>query len=65
MGKTLRQAAIRDRCGVLLIAVRSPDGRTDYVPSGDLVLSPGLVVIGIGGPEDIRRLRRSLGDTRA
>jgi voltage-gated potassium channel len=64
VGKRLRDAAIRDRCGVLLIAVRSQDGRTDYVPSGDLVLSPGVIVIGIGGPDDIRRLRRALGDPR-
>lgn len=64
VGKRLRDAAIRERCGVLIIAVRTTEGKTDYVPSGDLVLSPGLVVIAIGGPADIRRLRHALGDAR-
>jgi len=64
VGKKLRDAGIRDRCGALIIAVRSAEGRTDYVPSGDLVLDPGVTVIAIGGPEDIRRLRRALGDPR-
>lgn len=64
VGRTLRDASIRDRCGALIIAVRSPNGRTDYVPSGDLVLAPGMTVIAIGGPDDIRTLRRALGDPR-
>jgi voltage-gated potassium channel len=65
VGQRLRDAAIRDRYGVLIIAVRSPNGQTDYVPSGDLVLAPGVTIIGIGGPEDVRNLRRALGDPRS
>lgn len=65
VGQRLRDAAIRDRYGVLIIAVRSPNGQTDYVPSGDLVLAPGVTIIGIGGPEDVRSLRRALGDPRS
>ncbi len=64
LGKTLRDAAIRDRSGVLVIAVRSPGGDHDYVPPGDLVLEQGLSLIAIGGPTDIRRLRRLVGDPR-
>ncbi|MCX4244685.1 potassium channel family protein [Paraliomyxa miuraensis] len=64
VGKSLREAGLRERCGVLVIAVRSPEGKADYVPSGDLVLEPGTWLIGIGGPEDIRRLRRAVGDRR-
>jgi voltage-gated potassium channel len=64
VGKRLRDAGLRERCGVLIIAVRSPDGKLDYVPSSDLVLEPGLVVIAIGGPDDIRRTRKALGDSR-
>jgi voltage-gated potassium channel len=64
VGQRLRDAGIRDRYGVLIIAVRSPNGQTDYVPSGDLVLAPGVTIIGIGGPEHVRNLRRALGDPR-
>lgn len=64
VGQRLRDAGVRDRCGVLIIAVRSPEGETDYVPASDLVLSPGLTVIAIGGPDDVRRLRRAVGDPR-
>lgn len=65
VGKRLREAGIREHCGVLIIAVRSPEGETNYVPAGDLVLEPGVLLIAIGGPEDIRRLRRAVGDTRS
>ncbi|MCA9706503.1 MAG: potassium channel protein [Myxococcales bacterium] len=65
VGKNLRDANIRERCGVLIIAVRTPAGSTDYVPSSDTVLAPGVVLIAIGGPGDIRRLRTAVGDARA
>jgi voltage-gated potassium channel len=65
VGKRLRDAGIRERCGVLVIAVRSPEGKLDYVPGSDLMLVPGMVLIGIGGPQEIRSLRRAVGDPRS
>ena len=64
-GSTLRDAGIRERTGTLIIAVRNPQGHNDYVPSGELKLEPGFVLIAIGGPEEVRRLRRLVGDERA
>lgn len=65
VGLSIRESQIRERCGVLVIALRSPQGGTNYVPSGDTRLEPGFVVIAIGGPADIRRLRQAVGDPRA
>lgn len=64
VGQSLRNANIRERTGSLIIAVRSPQGQVDYVPSGDLVLERGFILIAIGGPDDIRNLRRAVGDRR-
>ncbi|MCA9656009.1 MAG: potassium channel protein [Myxococcales bacterium] len=64
VGCSLRKANLREHTGSLIIAVRSPQGQVDYVPSGDLVLEPGFTLIAIGGPKDIRSLRRAVGDPR-
>ena len=64
VGKSLRDASIRDQAGVLVIAIRSAGGEHDYVPSGDQLLEAGTTLIAIGGPPDIRRLRRLVGDPR-
>lgn len=65
VGVTLRDSHIRERTGVLIIAVRTTEGQTNYVPSGDTRLDPGVILIAIGGPGDIRRLREAVGDPRA
>jgi len=64
VGKTLRQSHLRERCGVQVIAVRTPAGQTHYVPEGDTPLDPGVILIAIGGPPDIRRMREAVGDPR-
>lgn len=62
VGSSLRQARLREQTGVLIIAVKNADGDITYVPSGDLVLEPGIVLIAIGEPEDVRKLRHAVGD---
>jgi len=64
-GKTLRDSQIRERCDVQVIAVRTPNGQTHYVPAGDTTLEPGTTLIAIGGPAGIRRMRQAVGDARA
>lgn len=57
VGKALRDADIQVRSGVLIVAVRAADGDVIYVPPPDLVIEPGQVLIGIGAPEQIEKLR--------
>jgi len=64
VGQSLRDARIREHTGVLVIAMRDPQGKIDYVPSGEQILQPGFALIAIGMPKEIRRLRESIGDER-
>lgn len=61
IGKSLRQAKIREETGVLVIAVRSADGASTYVPSPDLVIEAGQVLVGIGRPDEVRMMRDAVG----
>jgi len=51
IGQDLRQARLRDRFGVMVVAIRRPSGETVYNPAPDIELAAGdlLVVIGAGG----------------
>lgn len=60
-GKTLQQAALRKRTGVLVIAVRSPDGEVQHAPPPDLKITPGQILIVIGRPEEVRAVRAKVG----
>lgn len=54
---TMRAANLRESTGVLVLAVRSPDGAVTYVPPVDLKLEAGLTLIAIGTPDQIASLR--------
>jgi voltage-gated potassium channel len=64
VGLTLKQAKLRERSGVLILAVRAPDGELHYVPPSDLRITPGHTLIAIGRPEEIVKLREVVGDPR-
>jgi voltage-gated potassium channel len=53
---TIRQAAVRDRTGALILAVRDEHGVFDTVPKSDTLLRPGTVVIAIGMPAELHAL---------
>jgi voltage-gated potassium channel len=57
VGKTLREANLREAAGVLILAVRSQDGGVSYVPPSELRLAAGQTLIAIGRPDEIARLR--------
>jgi voltage-gated potassium channel len=60
-GQTLREANLREAAGVLVLAVRSPEGTVSYVPPSDLRVQPGQTLIAIGTPDQIAVLRRLVG----
>ncbi len=55
-GKSIRDLRVRDTTGAMIIAIRKQDGRFDTTPSPDAVLEHGDVLIGVGTPDEIRRL---------
>ncbi len=55
--QSLREAAVRERFGVLIVAVRRPDGTNLVNPSPDTVLRPGDRIRLFGLPEQVAAFR--------
>ena len=58
VGKSLRDARIRERTGALVLALRDERGTFSTNPSPDARLSGGLVLIAIGTPDELVALAR-------
>ncbi|MGH1341274.1 MAG: potassium channel family protein [Nannocystales bacterium] len=61
VGMALGKADLQHRAGVLVMAVRQPDGDVVHVPPAELVIEPGQTLIAIGTPENIDELRATVG----
>jgi len=55
-GATLRDADLRRRSGVLVLALRRVDGSFTTNPDPDIVIEPHQVLIAVGNDDDFRRL---------
>lgn len=55
-GRSIRDLAIRDATGAIVVAVRKRDGSLLPSPGPDIVLEVGDVLIGVGSQEQIGRL---------
>ncbi len=55
-GRTLREADLRKRAGVLVLALRRVDGSFTTNPDPDTVIEPHQVLIAVGTDEDFNRL---------
>jgi len=55
-GRTIRDLRIRHETGAIVVALRKPDGTFDTTPEPDTPLDVGDVLIGVGSPDEIRRL---------
>lgn len=59
LNRTLAAADIGRRMGVLVLAIKSPDGSYRFNPGAQLILRKGDILIVIGTPEQIKALRQS------
>ncbi len=57
-GSTLREADLRRRAGVLVLALRRVDGSFTTNPDPDTVIEPHQVLIAVGDSDDFHRLDR-------
>jgi voltage-gated potassium channel len=57
-GNTLRDADIKRRTGVIVVAIKRGDGQLVFPPSGDEVLAPGDSVVFLGKRENLDRFRQ-------
>lgn len=55
-GASIRELRVRHETGAIVVAVRKPDGTFDTTPEPDTPLEVGDVLIGVGSPDEIRRL---------
>jgi voltage-gated potassium channel len=59
LGSTLRDARIRERFGMTVLAVRGKDnGEWTYNPDASEKLGPGMTLVVLGSPEQVASLRR-------
>jgi voltage-gated potassium channel len=61
-GRTLREADIKRRTGVIVVAVRRGDGQVDFPASSENVFMPGDVAILLGSRENLSRFRENLSE---
>jgi voltage-gated potassium channel len=57
-GKTLREANLRDKMGVVVLAHRAPNAEIEFNPKGEAVLESGSVVVVVGRREQLDKLVR-------
>jgi voltage-gated potassium channel len=57
-GQTLREADLRKRAGVLILALRRVDGTFTTNPDPDIVIEPHQVLIAVGTDTDFDRLEK-------
>lgn len=61
VGKTLREAHLRGRLGVTVLAYRMPDAHINVSPSAETVLEAGAQLIVLGTPEHLQALIKIAG----
>lgn len=55
--KSIQESGVRDACGVIILAIRRPDGSFAHQPSASTVPQVGDVLITLGTPEQQQALR--------
>jgi voltage-gated potassium channel len=55
-GRSIRELRVRDETGAIIIGLRKRDGTFDTTPEPEAKIEVGDVLIGVGTPEEIRRL---------
>ncbi len=61
-GQTLREAAIRDKANVLVVAIRGADGRFVYNPPAEQPIQSGSYIVVLGTRDGVDRLRKMMAD---
>jgi voltage-gated potassium channel len=64
-GSTIRDLRVREQTGAMIIGLRKQDGTFDTTPSPDSVFDVGDVMIGVGTPDELRRLEELFAPSKA
>jgi voltage-gated potassium channel len=64
-GKTLKDLRLSEKDKVLVLAIMAKDRKTySYIPTADTVITPGDILVVLGGSRQIQELRKRAGDIR-
>jgi len=58
---SLRELSVRQRSGVLVVAIRRDDGTFLTAPDPETQVGPGDVLVVVGRPEDVKRFKGAVG----
>ncbi len=59
--KTLRESRLRERFGIIVVAIKRPSKKMLFNPSPDEVLHAGDILVTLGTPNDLERLEKTIG----
>jgi len=65
VGQSLRDLQVRRELGVIVLAIRKPDGNMLFNPPADAEIAGGDCLIVLGEQDSLRKLGRSMGGERA
>jgi voltage-gated potassium channel len=63
-GQTLKTSPVRSEMGVIVVAIKKPDGKMAFNPSPEAVLEAGDILIALGRREQLDRLEGMAAGTR-
>ncbi len=64
VGQSLRHLQLRRELGVIVLAIRKPDGNMLFNPPAEAEICGGDCLIVMGGQDDLRKLNRSIAEER-
>jgi voltage-gated potassium channel len=56
-GRSVREADVKRRTGVIVVAIKRADGRLEFPPTGDEILAPGDSIVYLGRRANIDQFR--------
>jgi len=60
-GRTVRDSPVRSELGIIIVAVKKPDGRMVFNPASEFVIEAGDLLITLGHRQQLDRLERLAG----
>jgi voltage-gated potassium channel len=62
VGKTIEESGLRQKFGVILLAIMRTGGKMEFNPSGKAPIEPGNVLIAMGERSMLKRMEKEVED---
>src|SRR5262249_51803639 len=57
-GRSVRDADVKRKTGVIVVAIKRSDGQLEFPPSGDEIISPGDSIVAMGRQANLDQFRK-------